>query len=155
MVSLPQFIDVTRLTAVVLLKRWCITSTWALLHFTSDIRLAAAIGAYGQCAHNRGLAFSRQKFRLCWTSRRSLATVVLTGELGTGHGSSDVAITALPCFLVVDRWDPCFVRPTGQWHNGRRTHVRGSSSAGYLDQWNEAGSKRSYTSGRRDEAMRA
>lgn len=76
----------------------------AFLHLTSDsIRLAAAIGAYGQWPHNHHLSFvdttcippprhkSGQLFewhflynsRWCWTSRRTLATI--HGEMGSSR----------------------------------------------------------------------
>lgn len=76
----------------------------AFLHLTSDsIRLAAAIGAYGQWPHNHHVLFvettcippprhkSGQLFewhflynsRWCWTSRRTLATI--HGELGSSR----------------------------------------------------------------------
>lgn len=76
----------------------------AFLHLTSDsIRLAAAIGAYGQWPHNHHVLFvettcippprhkSGQLFewhflynsRWCWTSRRTLAT--MHGELGSSR----------------------------------------------------------------------
>ena len=49
MVSLPQFIDGTRLTAALL--RSDIRLIVALLHFSSDIRLTVAIRAKGQQGH--------------------------------------------------------------------------------------------------------